>query len=103
MASKEGQTPHKEGWLGFNQKDLDFEIALDANEAIDTIEISFYHNPSQWIYAPDAGSLSLWAGDQNIHIIKTQETLKGNVESLVLVIQGIKTSALKIKIPNDKG
>ncbi|MFN8320776.1 MAG: beta-N-acetylhexosaminidase [Saprospiraceae bacterium] len=93
---------HKEGWLGFNQKDLDFEIALDANEAIDTIEISFYHNPSQWIYAPDAGSLSLWAGDQNIHIIKTQETLKGNVESLVLVIQGIKTSALKIKIPNDK-
>jgi hexosaminidase len=93
---------HKEGWLGFNQKALEFEIALDPKEAINKIELSFYHNPSQWIYAPDAGSLSLWAGDQRLEIIKTQETLKGNVESVVLVIQGIKTSTLKLKIPNDK-
>ena len=66
-----------------NQKDVDFETALDANEAIDTIWNFILPQPiAVRIYAPMRAVWASWAGWPVRSIsIKTQETLKGSVEA----------------------
>lgn len=91
---------HKEGWMGFNKKDLNFTVHFEETETVETIELNFYHNPNQWIHCPKVETLRLWCDGKPLPIADIKINVEDNVHKLVIGIHAIKGKTIQLEIPN---
>jgi hexosaminidase len=89
-------------WLGFAGKDLSVVIDLGKTTALKNLQVRFFHNPAQWVYAPKAYSLS-WSNTPD-RFEKTQSQSismgSGQIVSSKLSLTKAKGRYLKLDIQN---
>ena len=95
-------------WLGFDGKDVEITIDLEKETEIKSISMRFHNGNGQWIYAPKNVIVSATLSDGKlINLISIPENRDSllvnfniNIKELTQKENSIKTSKLKLTIPN---
>ncbi|MBK8852405.1 MAG: beta-N-acetylhexosaminidase [Saprospiraceae bacterium] len=91
---------HHEDWLGFAMAEIEIGLSLNKTETVDTLALSFYHSPDQWIYAPAPEKIGFSNGQVRIHPTLVERSQKGNQHTYLYTIEARQIKQMNITIDN---
>ncbi|MEZ5195641.1 MAG: chitobiase/beta-hexosaminidase C-terminal domain-containing protein [Bacteroidales bacterium] len=104
-----GSDNYRDGyWLGFQGKDLEFEVDLGEVLEIKSIAASFFQNTGAWIFMPETVSFVVLDGDKNevasrvLYPESTMEVKGTIIEDIASEFDNIKGRFVKIQATNIK-
>ena len=102
-----GSENYRDGyWIGFQGKNLDFEIDLGDEIDINRISASFFQNTGAWIFMPEKVTYAILDAEKNeliTHVVYPESTMevKGTIiEELTSEFENVKGRFVKVQAKN---
>ena len=80
--------------------EIEIGLSLNKTETVDTLALSFYHSPDQWIYAPAPEKIGFSNGHVRIHPTLVERSQKGNQHTYLYTIEARQIKQMTITIDN---